>query len=166
MANQADYLEEYISAMESRDEPESGDVYSQLRQKENDLVLAAELGKALLEKNEALSMENERMAEDYSKHLECAAIITATPPSSPKRRHAALVGAVTHSFRSRPPRRTGLCGSAGRCCTVKAATVTVHGGRTGDRPAGAAAGTWYRPAHRTAERWAALDHAGPLDRAG
>ncbi|XP_043211966.1 bicaudal D-related protein homolog [Amphibalanus amphitrite] len=70
MANQADYLEEYISAMESRDEPESGDVYSQLRQKENDLVLAAELGKALLEKNEALSMENERMAEDYSKHLE------------------------------------------------------------------------------------------------
>ena len=70
MANQADYLEEYISAMETRDEPASGDVYAQLQQKENDLVLAAELGKALLEKNEALSMENERMAEDYSKHLE------------------------------------------------------------------------------------------------
>ncbi|XP_037090336.1 bicaudal D-related protein homolog isoform X2 [Pollicipes pollicipes] len=69
MAN-SDYLEEYISAMETRDEPDSGDVFAQLQQKENDLILAAELGKALLEKNEALSMENERMAEDYSKHLE------------------------------------------------------------------------------------------------
>lgn len=68
MAN-SDYLEEYISAMETREEPE-GDVFSQLQQKENDLMLAAELGKALLEKNEALSMENERMAEEYSKHLE------------------------------------------------------------------------------------------------
>ena len=70
MANQADYLAEYISAMEGRSEPAAGDLGAQLRQKENDLVLAAELGKALLEKNEALSMENERMAEDYSKHLE------------------------------------------------------------------------------------------------
>lgn len=69
MAN-SDYLEEYISAMETRNEPESGDVFAQLQQKENDLVLAAELGKALLEKNEQLSMENERMAEEYSKHLE------------------------------------------------------------------------------------------------
>ena len=46
------------------------DLYTQLAQKEQDLLLAAQLGKALLEKNEELSMLNEKMAEDYSKQLE------------------------------------------------------------------------------------------------
>ena len=46
------------------------DLYTQLAQKEQDLFLAAQLGKALLEKNEELSMFNEKMAEDYSKQLE------------------------------------------------------------------------------------------------
>ena len=41
-----------------------------LQQKEKDLVLAAELGKALLEKNEDLSQQNEKMAEDFAKQLE------------------------------------------------------------------------------------------------
>ena len=41
-----------------------------LQQKEKDLVLAAELGKALLEKNEDLSQQNENMAEDFAKQLE------------------------------------------------------------------------------------------------
>lgn len=51
---------------------ESGkhDVYSLLEQKERDLLLAAELGKALLEKNEELSNINEKMAEDFSQKLE------------------------------------------------------------------------------------------------
>ena len=41
-----------------------------LAQKEEDLLLAAELGKALLEKNEQLSSENERTAAQYARHLE------------------------------------------------------------------------------------------------
>ena len=46
------------------------DIYAQLEQKERDLVLAAELGKALLDKNEDLSRQNERIAEEYSMKLE------------------------------------------------------------------------------------------------
>lgn len=46
------------------------DVYGQLQQKERDLILAAELGKALLEKNEELSKQNEKIAEDFSQKLE------------------------------------------------------------------------------------------------
>ena len=46
------------------------DVYAQLVQKERDLLLAAQLGKALLEKNEELGLQNEKMAEEYSRQLE------------------------------------------------------------------------------------------------
>ena len=49
---------------------EVSDVHALLAQKEKDLILAAELGKALLEKNEDLSQHNEKMAEDFSKQLE------------------------------------------------------------------------------------------------
>lgn len=69
-------LEEYIVEMENRSAinnqntniPE--DVWTQLHQKENDLVLAAELGKALLEKNEELQKQQEALVEEYSKKLE------------------------------------------------------------------------------------------------
>ena len=40
------------------------DVYSQLERKEHDLLLAAELGKALLEKNQELKKKNEQMTEE------------------------------------------------------------------------------------------------------
>ncbi|CAG0885192.1 unnamed protein product [Cyprideis torosa] len=75
-------LEDIIYEMSTRDPtPEGGsssvngsnddeDVYTQLADKERDLILAAELGKALLEKNEELSRENERIAEDFSQQLE------------------------------------------------------------------------------------------------
>ncbi|CAH0753538.1 unnamed protein product [Bemisia tabaci] len=66
-------LEDYIYDVESRSlEPsvDPEDVYAQLQQKEKDLILAAELGKALLEKNEELSRYNERLAEEYSQKLE------------------------------------------------------------------------------------------------
>lgn len=66
-------LEDYIYDVESRSlEPSADpeDVYAQLQQKEKDLILAAELGKALLEKNEELSRQNERLAEEYSQKLE------------------------------------------------------------------------------------------------
>ena len=49
---------------------ENSDMYAQLEQKERDLVLAAELGKVLLDKNEELSRQNERIAEDFSLKLE------------------------------------------------------------------------------------------------
>ncbi len=52
----------------SRDE--DSDVRTLLAQKEKDLILAAELGKALLEKNEDLSQQNEKMADEFSKQLE------------------------------------------------------------------------------------------------
>jgi len=65
-------LYDYITAMElgSATTTTNEDLYTQLAQKEQDLLLAAQLGKALLEKNEELSMQNEKMAEDYSKQLE------------------------------------------------------------------------------------------------
>lgn len=66
-------LEEYLSEVERRAQRTSNDgddVYSQLAQREKDLVLAAELGKALLEKNEEISRANERLAEEYSHKLE------------------------------------------------------------------------------------------------
>ncbi|XP_023343909.1 bicaudal D-related protein homolog [Eurytemora carolleeae] len=44
--------------------------YRMLAGKERDLILAAELGKALLLKNEELSRKNEQMAEEYSFKLE------------------------------------------------------------------------------------------------
>lgn len=54
---------------------ENEDIYGLLEQKERDLLLAAELGKALLEKNEELSQQNEKMAEDFSQKLEVRHII-------------------------------------------------------------------------------------------
>ena len=51
------------------------DLYAQLVQKERDLLLAAQLGKALLEKNEELGLQNEKMAEDYSRQLEVSIYI-------------------------------------------------------------------------------------------
>ena len=65
----------YSSLVKNGDEPEGDenkvtDVHALLAQKEKDLILAAELGKALLEKNEDLSQHNEKMAEDFSKQLE------------------------------------------------------------------------------------------------
>lgn len=73
-------LDDYIYEMETRaaklnDAAACGgadaeDVYAQLAQKEKDLVLAAELGKALLEKNEELSVSNERMLDDFTHKVE------------------------------------------------------------------------------------------------
>ncbi|XP_038217542.1 bicaudal D-related protein homolog [Zerene cesonia] len=65
-------LEDYVQEMaSSRDTTMEGDdVWTQLQQKESDLLLAAELGKALLEKNEELKKEQEKAAEEFSKKLE------------------------------------------------------------------------------------------------
>ncbi|KAK4327395.1 hypothetical protein Pmani_002061 [Petrolisthes manimaculis] len=65
-------LEDYVYEMECRaeEEQEVEDVNARLVQKERDLILAAELGKALLERNEILVQQNERLAEEYSHKLE------------------------------------------------------------------------------------------------
>jgi len=71
-------LDDYIYSLEARGGDGGGqlhpddavDIYGQLQQKERDLILAAELGKALLEKNEDLSKQNEKIAEDFSQRLE------------------------------------------------------------------------------------------------
>ena len=66
-------LEDYIVEMEVRADERaqaSDDIFTQLMQKEKDLILAAQLGKALLEKNEDLSRQNEKIAEEFSQKLE------------------------------------------------------------------------------------------------
>ena len=49
---------------------DSNDLYAQLAQKEQDLILAAEIGKSLLEKNEELTKANEKLTEEYSQKFE------------------------------------------------------------------------------------------------
>ena len=58
-----------VNSSDSMDGQEK-DVYTCLAEKESNLVLAAELGKALLSRNEILVQENERMAEEFSRKLE------------------------------------------------------------------------------------------------
>lgn len=48
----------------------SEDVYTQLRERENDLHIAAELGNALLEKNKRLERQMDSIVEDMTKKLE------------------------------------------------------------------------------------------------
>ena len=64
-----------FSGQESNVSETAEDIYGLLEQKERDLLLAAELGKALLEKNEELSTTNERMAEEFSQKLEVRQLI-------------------------------------------------------------------------------------------
>ncbi|ALC44486.1 CG32137 [Drosophila busckii] len=56
--------------MEARRHDNEPDVWAQLQQKESDILLAAELGKALLEKNEELVKQQEKLIEDYSVKIE------------------------------------------------------------------------------------------------
>ena len=46
------------------------DLCAQLAQKEQDLILTAEIGKSLLEKNEELTKANEKLTEDFSQKVE------------------------------------------------------------------------------------------------
>lgn len=75
-----DYLEELEKRMAAETDHDgdssSGslrntpDLMTQLQQKERDLMLAAELGKALLERNEELTKRQELLAKDYSARIE------------------------------------------------------------------------------------------------
>ena len=46
------------------------DIYKVIQEKEHDLVLAAELGKVLLDKNEEISQIREKIVLDYTQRLE------------------------------------------------------------------------------------------------
>ena len=50
------------------------DLYAKLESQDNDLMLAAELGKVLLDKNEAISNERETIVLDYLQRLEVTRI--------------------------------------------------------------------------------------------
>ena len=49
---------------------ERKDLFKRLESQENDLLLAAELGAALLDKNEEISKQGEAMVVDYLQQLE------------------------------------------------------------------------------------------------
>lgn len=68
-------LEDMISDLQARrhsldHEEVVQDPAELLKQRERDLVLAAELGKALLERNQELTKQAETLAEEYSAKLE------------------------------------------------------------------------------------------------
>ena len=58
------------SGIERGETKENLNIYKLIQEKENDLVLAAELGKALLDKNEEISQHRERIVLDYTQKLE------------------------------------------------------------------------------------------------
>ena len=60
---------EYNDPIDSLEEREV-DVHSQLAQKEQDLILAAELGKALLESNKELQTRYDETCEEFTHKLE------------------------------------------------------------------------------------------------
>lgn len=67
-------LDDYYHLIEMEDQHKKDvpddDLYAQLAQKERDLILAAELGKALLEKNDELCRRNESLVEDYTLRID------------------------------------------------------------------------------------------------
>ncbi|KAF7994973.1 hypothetical protein HCN44_004445 [Aphidius gifuensis] len=69
-------LEDMISDLQARRnsldrDDDVGDPHELLKQRERDLVLAAELGKALLERNQELTRQGEALTEEYANKLEC-----------------------------------------------------------------------------------------------
>ena len=65
----SDISEEMIAICKP-DPPVPPNIYQLIEEKEKDLVLAAELGKALLDKNEEISHRREMITLDYTQKLE------------------------------------------------------------------------------------------------
>ncbi|KAK3710162.1 hypothetical protein QZH41_010563 [Actinostola sp. cb2023] len=65
-----DLENEFLDEHEESYDEDQADVYTILAQKEKDLLLAAELGKALLEKNEELTQKYDRLQEEYCQQAE------------------------------------------------------------------------------------------------
>ncbi|RUS85634.1 hypothetical protein EGW08_006580 [Elysia chlorotica] len=60
----------FPASASSGDQNEDADVYQRLAQKERDLILAAELGKALLDSNQELQTQYDQTVEEYSLKVE------------------------------------------------------------------------------------------------
>ena len=56
--------------MDDSSEMSENDILNTIEAKERDLILAAQLGKALLEKNEELRKQNEEISKEFSEKLE------------------------------------------------------------------------------------------------
>lgn len=69
------HLDDGDDSSPTTDAENAADIAAELRQKNKDLVLAARLGKALLAKNDELSLMNERLAEEYGDKLEVRVLI-------------------------------------------------------------------------------------------
>lgn len=65
--------EDDLSGIEAPAAAQNSELLSLLRQKEKDLVLAAKLGKALLERNQDLTKQYEKMHKDLNDKLEVSA---------------------------------------------------------------------------------------------
>lgn len=63
-------LEDYIEELKQRQTSQQRSNDQTVDDRERDLILAAELGKALLERNEQLTLANESITEQYSQKLE------------------------------------------------------------------------------------------------
>lgn len=72
-------LEDMISDIQARrnslDQEDLEDPAELLKKRDRDLVLAAELGKALLERNQELTKQSEALLEEFSTKLEVSAVI-------------------------------------------------------------------------------------------
>ena len=60
----------FPASASSGEHNEDADVYQRLAQKERDLILAAELGKALLDSNQELQAQYDHTVEEYSLKVE------------------------------------------------------------------------------------------------
>ena len=63
-----------LADVEDELEGDDDDIYRQLAQKDKDLLLAAELGKALLEENKELNQKYEMLQEEYSQAVEVSSL--------------------------------------------------------------------------------------------
>lgn len=74
-------LEDYIEELKQRQTSQRTNESAGVDDRERDLILAAELGKALLERNEQLTLANESITEQYSQKLEVSRFIISLPLS-------------------------------------------------------------------------------------
>lgn len=93
-------LEDMISDLQARrhslDHEDLEDPVELLKKRDRDVVLAAELGKALLERNQELTKQNEVLLEEYSSKLEVS-VCTISPHSR------------TIEYRTRESLRSDIC---------------------------------------------------------
>lgn len=69
LTHQESLLEQVVDRLGAEND-DASDVHALLIQRETDLLLAAQLGKSLLEKNQFLQEQQRQLADEYSSRLE------------------------------------------------------------------------------------------------